>query len=99
IHLSLQIAHLQHESTLFPYTTLFRSGPQNRFPKYFSFDLRACKDLQVSKKYAVRLSLSTLNLTNHSNPLDVFANTEDPRYGTFFGNYPRRFLFDFDVLY
>ena len=74
-------------------------GPQNRFPKYFSFDLRACKDLQVSKKYAVRLSLSTLNLTNHSNPLDVFANTEDPRYGTFFGNYPRRFLFDFDVLY
>jgi hypothetical protein len=74
-------------------------GPQPRFPRYFSFDLRASKDLQVSKKYAVRLSLSMLNLTNHSNPLDVFANTGDLRYGTFFGNYPRRFLFDFDVLY
>lgn len=74
-------------------------SPQSRFPRYFSFDLRASKDLHVSKKYAVRLSLSMLNLTNHSNPLDVFANTGDPRYGAFFGNYPRRFLFDFDVLY
>jgi Carboxypeptidase regulatory-like domain len=74
-------------------------GPQYRFPRYFSFDLRASKDLQLSKKYAVRLSLSMLNLSDHSNPLDVYANTGDPRYGTFFGNYPRRFLFDFDVLY
>ncbi|MBV9183280.1 MAG: hypothetical protein JO356_18410, partial [Acidobacteria bacterium] len=75
------------------------SRPQPRFPKYFSFDLRTSKDLQLSKKYAVRLSLSMLNLSNHLNPLDVFSNTGDPRYSTFIGNYPRRFLLDFDVLY
>jgi len=75
------------------------SRPQPRFPRYFALDLRAAKDLQVSKKYAVRLALSMLNLTNHVNPLDVFSNSGDPRYGKFFGNCRRRFLLDFDVLY
>jgi hypothetical protein len=75
------------------------SQPQPRFPRYFALDLRTAKDLQVSKKYAVRLALSMLNLTNHFNPLEVFSNSGDPRYGKFFGNFPRRFLLDFDVLY
>jgi hypothetical protein len=75
------------------------SGPQYRFPKYFSLDLRASKDFQVSKKYAVRISGSMLNLTNHFNALDVHSNIADPQYGRFFGNYQRHFLIDFDVLY
>ncbi len=74
-------------------------GPQYRFPKYFSLDLRVSKDFQVSKKYAVRFSESLLNLTNHFNALDVHSNIADPQYGRFFGNYQRHFLIDFDVLY
>jgi hypothetical protein len=91
----------------FPYqpTNVFQQyvestpGPQYRFPKYFSLDLRASKDFQVSKKYAVRFSGSLLNLTNHFNALDVHSNIADPQYGRFFGNYQRHFLIDFDVLY
>jgi hypothetical protein len=75
------------------------SGPQYRFPKYFSLDLRASKDFQVSKKYAVRFSGSLLNLTNHFNALDVHSEIADPQYGRFFGNYQRHFLIDFDILY
>ena len=44
------------------------SGPQYRFPRYFSFDLRVSKDIQISRKHAIRLSASLLNLTNHVNP-------------------------------
>ena len=77
----------------------FSSGPQYRFPRYFSLDLRVSKDFQITRKHAIRLSTSLLNLTNHFNPLEVHSNVADPQYGTFFGNYPRRALFDFDFLY
>ena len=90
----------------FPYqpTNVFQqylesTSTQHRFPKYFSLDLRVSKDFQVSKKYAVRLSGSFLNLTNHFNALDVHSNIADPQFGQFFGNYQRHFLVDFDVLY
>lgn len=75
------------------------SGSQYRFPRYFSFDLRVSKDFQITRKHAIRLSASLLNLTNHFNPLEVHSNVADPQYGTFFGNYPRRALLDFDFLY
>jgi hypothetical protein len=75
------------------------TGPQYRYPKYFSLDMRVSKDIQVSTKYAVRLSLTMRNLTNHFNPLEVHSNLADPQYGTFFGNYDRKFLGDFDVLF
>ncbi|MGP0098949.1 MAG: carboxypeptidase regulatory-like domain-containing protein [Terriglobales bacterium] len=74
-------------------------GPQYRFPKYFSLDLRVAKDIQVDQKHAVRLSGSVRNLTNHFNPLEVHSNIADPLYGNFFGNNGRRFLLDFDVLF
>ncbi len=75
------------------------NGPQYRFPRYFSLDMRISKDIPVLKKHAVRFSLSILNATDHNNPLEVHSNLADPQYGTFFGNYPRRFLLDFDFLY
>jgi hypothetical protein len=78
---------------------LLSAGPQYRFPRYFAFDALASKDFQITKKHAVRFSLSMLNITNHFNPLEVHSNTADPQYGRFFGNYPRRFLVDFDFLY
>jgi hypothetical protein len=75
------------------------TGPQYRYPRYFSLDTRVSKDLQVSAKHAVRFSLTMRNLTNHFNPLEVHSNLADPQYGTFFGNYHRMFLVDFDFLY
>jgi hypothetical protein len=90
----------------FPYqpTNVFQqyvalAGPQYRYPAYFSFDMRVSKDFQVKTKHAVRLSMTIRNLTDHFNPLEVHSNLVDPQYGTFFGNYDRKFLFDFDFLY
>lgn len=74
-------------------------GLQPRYPRYFSFDARVSKDLNVGPKHAIRLSLSGINLTNHSNYLQVHSNTGDPQFGTFFGNYGRHLLVDFDFLF
>jgi TonB dependent receptor/Carboxypeptidase regulatory-like domain len=90
----------------FPYqpTDVFQqyiaaTGPQDRFPRYFSLDMRVSKDIQVDAKHAVRFSVSGRNISNHFNPLEVHSNIADPLYGTFFGNNDRRFVLDFDFLY
>jgi hypothetical protein len=75
------------------------AGPQYRFPRYFSLDMRVAKDIQVDSKHAFRLSGTVRNLTNHVNPLEVHSNIADPQYGDFFGNNHRRFVLDFDVLF
>jgi Carboxypeptidase regulatory-like domain len=72
---------------------------QNRFPNFLSVDARVSKDIQVNPKYAVRLSVSSFNLTNHFNPEAVHPNIADPAYGLFFGHRGRRFTADFDVLF
>ncbi len=74
-------------------------GAQPRFPRYFSFDLRASKDIEVTPKHAIRLSATVMNLTNHFNALEIHSNVADPQYGHFFGNYSRRVFFDFDFLF
>ena len=38
------------------------------------------------------------NLTNHFNPLGIHSNVADPNHGIAFGNYHRRYRFDFEVL-
>jgi hypothetical protein len=70
-----------------------------RFPRFMSFDMRVTKDFQLTPKYGLRVSLRGFNLTNHFNALDVHRNVGDPLYGQFFGNYQRRFMLDFDVLF
>ena len=75
------------------------TGPQYRFPRYFSADLAVAKDLKVRETHAVRLTVTVLNLTNHFNPLQVHSNVADPQYGNFFGNYNRKYLLDFDFLF
>jgi len=75
------------------------SVPQPRFPRYFTADARASKDINVSPKHAVRFSVTGINLSNHQNPLQVHYNTSDPQYRTFFGNYGRHVLVDFDFLF
>jgi hypothetical protein len=77
----------------------FASYTQPRYPRYFSLDARLSKDINIGPKHAVRLSLNGINLSNHSNYLQVHSNTADPQYGTFFGNYGRHLLVDFDFLF
>ncbi len=70
-----------------------------RFRDFFSADARLSRIFKVTDKYSVRLSVTGFNLTNHFNPLLVHDNTADPQYGVFFGNYHRRYRFDFEVLF
>jgi len=72
---------------------------ETRFPDFFSLDSRVSKDLKVTAKYSVRLSVSSFNLTNHFNPEAVHANVDDPAFGYFFGHRGRRSTLDFDVLF
>ncbi len=69
-----------------------------RFPPFFSADTRFTKDVKV-KKYTLRISLSVFNATNHFNALAVHDNLADPSCGVFFGNYPRRYRGDFEVVF
>lgn len=75
------------------------TGPQYRYPRYFSADMSVAKDFQVREKHAVRLTVTVQNITDHFNPLQVHSNIGDPQYGQFFGNYDRKYLLDFDFLY
>jgi hypothetical protein len=70
-----------------------------RFPSFFSVDSRFSKDIKVNPKYAVRLSVSAYNLTNHFNPEAFHNNVADPASGLFFGQRGRRFTADFDVIF
>jgi hypothetical protein len=91
----------------FPYASVDALGnyvgtpfsAQTRFPKYFSADARIVRDFKVRSKYTLRFSVSAFNLTGHFNALAVHANVADPQYGVFFGNYPRRYRGDFEVLF
>ena len=100
-----QIAPVVEYRSGFPYSTYnarqeFAGEPNHdRFPHFFSIDSRVSKDFQVSKKYAIRISISGFNLTNHFNPEVVHANTGDPAFGYFFGHRGRRFTADFDFLF
>ncbi len=69
-----------------------------RLRNFFSADARVMRDFKINPKYSVRLSLTGFNLTNHFNPLAIHSNIADPQYGTAFGNYHRRYRFDFEVL-
>jgi len=91
----------------FPYTELdtlqnyvgIPNRDSTRFPNFFSADARLLRDFKVRSKYTLRLSVTGFNLTNHFNALAVHSNIDDPQYGVFFGNYHRRYRFDFEVLF
>ncbi len=69
-----------------------------RLRHFLSADARVMRDFKINPKYSVRLSLTGLNLTNHFNPLAIHSNIADPQFGSAFGNYHRRYRFDFEVL-
>jgi hypothetical protein len=72
---------------------------RTRFPRFVSADLRISRPFKISAKYTVKLSVTGYNLTNHFNALAIHDNTADPMYGVFFGNYHRRYRFDFDFVF
>jgi len=72
---------------------------RSRFPSFFSADTRVAKDLPFRHKYTLRFAVSCFNMTNHFNPSEVHANLNDPLNGVFIGNYKRRYMGDFEVLF
>jgi hypothetical protein len=70
-----------------------------RFPNFFSADARLSRDFKITPKYTIRLSVTGYNLTNHFNALAIHNNIADPQYEIYFGNYHRRYRFDFDFLF
>ena len=76
-----------------------RNATGQRFPTFFSLDAEISKDFQVTKKYAVRLSLKGFNLTDHFNPRNVRNNLGDPRFGRFINSYRRYFTAGFDIIF
>ena len=101
----LTVAPIVEYRTGFPYATYeefqnyFGTPYLQRYRDFFSADARFSRVFKVNNKYSVRLSVTGFNLTNHFNPLLVHSNIDDPQYGAFFGNYHRRYRFDFEVLF
>jgi hypothetical protein len=76
-----------------------RNADNQRFPMFVSLDAEISKDIQITKKYAVRLSLRGFNLTDHFNPRNVRNNTGDREFGSFINSYRRYFTAGFDILF
>ncbi|MDQ6787086.1 MAG: TonB-dependent receptor plug domain-containing protein, partial [Acidobacteriota bacterium] len=76
-----------------------RNANSRRFPKFFSLDAELSKDFQITKKYAIRLSVRGFNLTKHFNPRNVRNNTGDLAFGAFINNYRRYFTGGFDIIF
>ena len=76
-----------------------RNASNQRLPNFFSLDAEISKDFQVTKKYAVRLSLKGFNLTDHFNPRNVRNNLSDPQFGNFINSYRRYFTGGFDIIF
>jgi hypothetical protein len=74
-----------------------------RFPQFFSLDMKLTKEfhlpLPLFKNHLMRGSLTVFNLSNHSNPRDVFNNTSSQFYGHFVGNQHRFFDSSLDIIY
>jgi Carboxypeptidase regulatory-like domain/TonB-dependent Receptor Plug Domain len=103
----MRVAPIVEYRNGFPYSVLdaaqnyvgVANSNDTRFPNFYSLDARVSKDIALSPKYGLRVSVTGYNLTNHFNPAVIHANVADPQFGTFFGNTRRRFRLDFDVLF
>lgn len=75
-----------------------------RFPTFLSLDLKLSKDFNLPftswlKNHKFRGAFQIYNLTNHSNPLDVYSNVASPYFGHFVGFQHRLFDVSFDIVY
>ena len=81
-----------------------------RFPAFFSIDLKVYREFKLGslpgtgwlkngmKDRKVRFGLYSINLTNHSNPLDVYNNVASPYFGHFVGFQHRVSGFVIDIV-
>ncbi len=75
-----------------------------RFPTFFALDLQLTKDFRLPlvpwlKNHKLRGGFRIFNLTNHSNPRDVFNNVASPFFGHFVGFQHRIYDASFDIVY
>ncbi len=74
-----------------------------RFPQFFSLDLKLGKEFTLPfpwvKKHKLRGALTIFNLTNHSNPRDVYNNVTSPYFEHFVGLQHRFFDSELDIVY
>lgn len=76
-----------------------------RFPTFFSLDLKAYREFPLHlpflgnmKNRKLRLGIYSVNLTNHSNALEVYNNVTSPYFGHFVGFQKRVNGFVIDVV-
>jgi hypothetical protein len=76
-----------------------------RFPTFFSLDFKVYREFNLhlpflgsKKDRKLRFGLYSINLTNHSNPLDVYNNVTSPYLGHFVGFQHRLNGFVIDVV-
>lgn len=74
----------------------------SRFPTFLSLDLKVYRTFKLPMPFLrnrkIRLGLYSLNLTNHSNPHDVYSNIASQYYGDFAGFRHRVNGFVIDVI-
>ena len=75
----------------------------DRFPYFFSLDLKLSKEFRlpfpIIKKHLMRGALTLFNVTNHSNPRDVFNSTASPYFDHFVGLQHRFIDTALDIVY
>jgi hypothetical protein len=76
-----------------------------RLPTSFSLDLKVYREFALHlpflgnmKNRKLRFGLYSINLTNHSNPLEVYNNVTSPYFGHFVGFQHRVNGFVIDVV-
>jgi len=94
----------------FPYSAVdvlqnYVGAPNSRrFPAFLSVDLQVTKDFRLGwipwlKNHKFRGAIRVYNLTNHSNPRDVYSSVASSRFGEFAGFQHRLFDAGFDIVY
>jgi hypothetical protein len=61
-----------------------------RFPTFFAIDLKLSKDFRIPflpwvRNHTIRGALAIYNVTDHTNPRDVYNNITSPNFGHFVG--------------
>lgn len=94
----------------FPYSKIdtiqnYVGDPNSRrMPRFFSLDLQLSKDFHLpfvpwAKNQIFRGSVRIFNVTNHSNPRDVYNNIASPFFGHYAGFQHRFFDVSLDIMY
>jgi Carboxypeptidase regulatory-like domain/TonB dependent receptor-like, beta-barrel/TonB-dependent Receptor Plug Domain len=94
----------------FPYSAVdvlqnYVGAPNSlRLPGFASLDLRLTKDFRVPllpwvKNHKLRVGFAIFNVTNHSNPRDVYNSIASPHFGQFQGYQHRFYDASFDIVY